>query len=175
MYERTTHLHQVLFKNRKKPPRKRTPISEAKKVMLLAFFILRVSHTTSTFTTGKQLTWNSTWRSCDVCVNQFAENNQEKWLDGDRIPHHDNALAYTSHLVQQILAKRGTAKLQQPPSPAYTSHLVQHILAKRGTVQLQQPPYTPELAPCDFLLFPRLKKVLKGHRFGATESIKRNS
>ena len=24
--------------------------------------------------TGKQLTRNSTWRSCDVCANQFAEN-----------------------------------------------------------------------------------------------------
>jgi len=43
------------------------------KVMLLAFLILRVSNTTSTLPTGKQLTWNSTWRSCDVCVNQFAE------------------------------------------------------------------------------------------------------
>ena len=37
------------------------------------FFILRVLYTTSTLPTGKQLTTNSTWRSCDVCVNQFAE------------------------------------------------------------------------------------------------------
>ena len=28
---------------------------------------------------------------------------------------------------------------------------------------------------CDFFLFSRLKKVLKGHRFEATEDIKRNS
>ena len=35
--------------------------------------ILRVSYTTSSLPTGKQLTWNSTWSSCDVCVNQFAE------------------------------------------------------------------------------------------------------
>jgi len=39
------------------------------------FFILRVSHTTSTLPMGKQLTRNSTWRSCDVCVNQFTEND----------------------------------------------------------------------------------------------------
>ena len=32
-----------------------------------------------------------------------------------------------------------------------------------------------DIAPCDFFLFPRLKKVLKGHRFEATEDIKRNS
>ena len=39
------------------------------KVMLLAFFILRVSYTMSTLPMGKQWTRNSTWRSCDVCVN----------------------------------------------------------------------------------------------------------
>jgi len=41
------------------------------------FLILSVSYTTSTLPTGKQLTRNSTWRSCDVCVNQFAKNNQK--------------------------------------------------------------------------------------------------
>jgi len=52
---------------------------EAKtKVMLLAFFfILRVSYTTSTLPTGKQLTRNSTWKSCDVCMNQFDENDRK--------------------------------------------------------------------------------------------------
>jgi len=52
---------------------------------------------------------------------------------------------------------------------------VQQFLAKHGTAKLQQPPYSPDLAPCDFFLFPRLKKVLKGNRFYATEDIKRNS
>jgi len=33
--------------------------------------------TTSTLPAGKQLTRNSTWRNCDVCVNQFAENNRK--------------------------------------------------------------------------------------------------
>ena len=49
------------------------------------------------------------------------------------------------------------------------------VLAKHGTAQLQQPPYSPDLAPCDFFLFPRLKKILKGCQFEATEDIKRNS
>jgi len=74
----------------------------------------------------------------------------EKWGDGDWILHHDNAPTHTSHLVQQLLVKQGTA-------------------------QLQQPPYSPDLAPCEFFLFLRLKKVLKGHRFEVTEDIKRNS
>ena len=41
------------------------------------FLILRVSYTTSTLPTSKQLTRNSTWRSCNVCVNQFAENDRK--------------------------------------------------------------------------------------------------
>ena len=113
------------------------------------FLILTVSYT-STLPTGKQLTRYSTWMSCDVHVKSFRRKRQEKWQDGDWIPHHGNAPAHTSHLVQQFMAKHGTA-------------------------QLQQPPYSPDLAPCDIFLFPRLKKVLKGHGFEATEDIKRNS
>ena len=82
--------------------------------------------------------------------NQFAKKRPEKWRDGEWILHHNN-------------------------TPAHTSHLMQHFLAKHGTAQWQQPPYSPDLAPCDFFLFPRLKKVLKGHRFETTEDIKRNS
>jgi len=41
------------------------------------FLILRVSYTTSTLPMGKQLTRNSTWRSCNVCMNQFTENDQK--------------------------------------------------------------------------------------------------
>jgi len=44
-----------------------------------------------------------------------------------------------------------------------------------GFAQLQQPPYSPDLALCYFFLSPRLENVLKGHRFEATEDIKRNS
>ncbi|CAK9818121.1 Histone-lysine N-methyltransferase SETMAR [Anthophora quadrimaculata] len=40
---------------------------------------------------------------------------------------------------------------------------------------LPQPPYSPNLAPCDFFLFPKLKSVLKGRRFDSVEDIKHNS
>ena len=41
------------------------------------FLILYVSYTMSTLPTGKQLTRNSTRSSCDICVNQFIENDQK--------------------------------------------------------------------------------------------------
>jgi hypothetical protein len=47
----------------------------------LRFLILRLSYTTSTLSTVKQLTRNSAWRSYDVCVNQFAEKDRKNfWM-----------------------------------------------------------------------------------------------
>jgi hypothetical protein len=37
------------------------------------------------------------------------------------------------------------------------------------------PPYSPDLAPCDFSLFPRLKIKLKGCHFDTTEVIEGES
>ena len=30
---------------------------------------------------------------------------------------------------------------------------------------LNRPPYSPDLSPCDFFLFPRLKKMLSGNKY----------
>jgi len=37
------------------------------------------------------------------------------------------------------------------------------------------PPYSPDLAPCDFSLFPKMKVQLKGCRFDGLEDIQRES
>jgi hypothetical protein len=36
---------------------------------------------------------------------------------------------------------------------------------------IPHPPYSPNLAPCDFFLFPKMKLKLKGRRFDTTEEI----
>ena len=38
-----------------------------------------------------------------------------------------------------------------------------------------QPPYSPDLAPCDFWLFPKLIRPLRGHRFDTIEEIQAES
>jgi hypothetical protein len=38
---------------------------------------------------------------------------------------------------------------------------------------MDHPPYSPDLAPCDFWLFPKLKNVLKGQRFADLSGIQR--
>jgi hypothetical protein len=36
---------------------------------------------------------------------------------------------------------------------------------------IPHPPYSPDLAPCDFFLFPKMKLKLKGRRFDTIEEI----
>jgi len=38
-----------------------------------------------------------------------------------------------------------------------------------------QPPCSPDLAPADFFLFPKLKSTLKGRRFDTFDEIQKNS
>jgi hypothetical protein len=37
-----------------------------------------------------------------------------------------------------------------------------------------QPPYSPDLAPCDFFLFQKVKTALKGRHFESTKNIQRS-
>jgi hypothetical protein len=40
---------------------------------------------------------------------------------------------------------------------------------------IQQPPYSPDMAPCDFWLFPQLKTALKQKRFEDIDAIQKNA
>ncbi len=40
---------------------------------------------------------------------------------------------------------------------------------------LDHPPYSPDLTPCDFFLFCKIKNTLKGYRFQSVENIQKNS
>ena len=62
-----------------------------------------------------------------------------------------------------VLKKRRPAtgfkhvRLLHDNAPAHTSAIVTAFLKKEKVTVLPQPPYSPDLAPCDFLLFPKLK------------------
>ena len=72
------------------------------------------------------------------------------WSMGNWFLHHDNA-------------------------PAHTALIVREHFAKNSTNIVPQPPYSPDLAPCDFWLFSKLKRPLRGHRFESIDEIKRES
>jgi len=63
----------------------------------------------------------------------------ESWRNG-WILHQDNALAHYALSVKQFLANKNITVLEHPP-------------------------YSPDLAPCNFYLFPKIKSVLKGTHF----------
>ena len=41
-----------------------------------------------------------------------------------------------------------------------------------GIKTVSQPPYSPDVAPCDFWLFPKLKEKLRGCRYETIEEMK---
>jgi [histone H3]-lysine36 N-dimethyltransferase SETMAR len=62
------------------------------------------------------------------------------------ILHHDNARPHTAARVLEFLAKNKVAVMKHPP-------------------------YSPDLAPCDFWMFPKLKEVLRGRKFSSNKEI----
>ncbi|UYV71777.1 hypothetical protein LAZ67_9000368 [Cordylochernes scorpioides] len=57
----------------------------------------------------------------------------------------------------------------------HTAHVVLQFLAKHSTIQIPHPPYSPDLAPNDFFLYPKLKMKLKGRKFDNVDKIQAES
>jgi len=76
-----------------------------------------------------------------------------------------------AHLRDAVRRKRPelwenqTWMLHHNNAPAYTSLLIRSYLAKHQTSIAPYPPYSPDLAPADFFLFPKLQTTLKGRHF----------
>ena len=66
------------------------------------------------------------------------------------------------------LFKSGQWHFHQDNAPVHNSILVTDYLTKMGIKTAPQPPYSPELAPCDFCLFPKLR----GCRYETIEEVK---
>jgi hypothetical protein len=77
--------------------------------------------------------------------NDVRRKRPEKWANGF-ILHHDNPPCHTPLLVPQFLSNK---------SITVCSH----------------PPYSPDLAACDFWLFPKVKMTVKSKRFESIQNI----
>ena len=97
----------------------------------------------TTWSHGKQTVVPEGFSAFEGCCAQ-----EEVWIVGkpDQTRHHDNA-------------------------PAHVSLLIRSYLAKPKTSVVPHPPCSSDLAPADFLLFPKLKTTLKGRRFQTIEEI----
>ncbi|KAK3717719.1 hypothetical protein RRG08_065453 [Elysia crispata] len=56
-------------------------------------------------------------------------------------------------------------------APVHTARAVRDVLAGYKLELLEHPRYSPDLAPCDFHLFPKMKEHLRGQRFETEEDI----
>jgi transposase len=69
------------------------------------------------------------------------------WRSGEWLLHHDNA-------------------------PAHTALNVRQFLVKNGMTTVPHPLYSPDLAPSDVFLFPRMTRYLKGKCFQNVEEVR---
>src|SRR5437016_14107191 len=79
----------------------------------------------------------------------------------------------------QILWKKGEERLfgmscfNHDNAAPHKSAVIMEYLRKEQIKLLPHPPYSPDLAPCGFFLFPRIKKELKGESFNNVENLSR--
>lgn len=73
------------------------------------------------------------------------------------------------------LWRNGNWVLQHDNAPAHTALKTHEFLGQTNSVVAPHPPYSPDLAPADFFLFPKMKSKLKGRRFDTIEEIQRSS
>jgi histone-lysine N-methyltransferase SETMAR len=117
-----------------------------KKIMYAVFF--RSTGLVSAVKLGSKETITAKWYT-NVCLEEVfnsVANKREKTGIRGIILHHDNA---------------------RPHKAAITSA----FLEEKGIELMPHPPYSPDLAPCDFWLFRKLKKFLRGKRFRSENEI----
>ena len=72
------------------------------------------------------------------------------------------------HQKRPALFKSGQWHFHQDNAPVYNSIFVTDYLTKMGIKTVPHPSYSPDLAPCDFWLFPKLR----GCRYETIEEMK---
>lgn len=133
-----------MFANEDAPTKARRSRSVGKQ--MVASFFGKSGHL-STTVLEQQRTVTSHWYTTQALPNLFAAVRQHRPKTGmrDLLLHHDNA-------------------------PAHTAAATLDFLAENGVRLLSHPPYSPDLAPCDFFLFPKLKLQLRGKEFKTPEA-----
>ena len=62
-------------------------------------------------------------------------------------------------------------RLLHDNAPAHKARIVTDFLESEKVTVLPHPLYSPDLAPCNYFLFPRLKSILSGRRHRSRKSL----
>ena len=56
-------------------------------------------------------------------------------------------------------------------APAHMAHIETDFLESKKVTVLPHPPFSPDLAPCNYFLFPKLKYQLSGRRYNSRNDL----
>ena len=68
-----------------------------------------------------------------------------------------SAMVYVIQVCRQLSSSRTRMELQFHPGPARKLSTYVYDIDQKGISVVSQPTYSPDLRPCDFFLFPKLK------------------
>jgi transposase len=83
------------------------------------------------------------------------------------------------HLISHIRRVRPTLYrtrdffLLHDNAPAHSAAMIRQFLAQKQVATSHQPPYSPDLAPADYFLFPKVKLQLKDAVFDTVQEIQK--
>lgn len=105
-----------------------------------------------------------------------------EWVSEDQTVNQTYYLKVLATLQEQICKKRPTLLKNKSwilyhDKPAYNALCVERYLAARGIPAFKHTTDSPDLAPCDFFLFPKIKCTLKPRetQFASMEEIRQKS
>jgi histone-lysine N-methyltransferase SETMAR len=116
--------------------------------MLITFFGIRVLFTSNSSHKDKQST-KFIYVEILKQLHQAVHRKRHGLWPNDLILHHDNA-------------------------PAHKALSAKQFLIEKSITEMEHPPCSPDLAPKDFWLFPKMKSALTGRRYQDTENILKN-
>ncbi|UYV78563.1 hypothetical protein LAZ67_16002005 [Cordylochernes scorpioides] len=79
--------------------------------------------------------------------------------------------AFYLEVLRRLTDIKDTVKLYHDNATSHTAFIITNFLARSNTPVIPHPPYSLDLAPCDFFLFPRLKREMKGKHWETVENI----
>ena len=113
--------------------------------------------------------------ACVLCGCCIQNDWVEQWICIKFCVKLEHCSMETIQMIQKAASMAtGDWQLHRDHMPTHASCFMQSFLAKHQITQVTQPLYSPDLASCDFWLFPKLKSPLKRKRFQTFDGIQKN-
>jgi hypothetical protein len=111
--------------------------------------------------------------------SQKCKGQMQMWTEYEQTVNQQCYLEVLTRLWEFVWRKRHKLWpdkwiLHHDNAPAHDALRVCELLAKKFITKMNRPLYSPDIAPCDIWLFPKLKNATKGQRFDDVPDIQHN-